>query len=374
MAIDTSKPVECAENTFWVGYRNPNTMLQLNVYLRRFPGPRGTLNYVIDPGSPIDFPHISRKISQVIGNVANVHICSINHQDPDVGMNAIYLSRMNPKMLIITSEDNWRLLQHMDLDAKRVRLSDKFDQGRVRLGNHEELQYIMSYYCHFRGAMMTYDPQTRILYTGDLLGGLTLKKDHLHDLYASEQSWEGIVAFSAIYMPTNRALRLAVAAIRQLDPKPLIIAPQHGDIITGKYVDDFLTRIENLAVGVDLMREAEEKQDPKLLATYTKVSNEILRDAVECWNAERVRKKLLASHELEQLCELGANAEVTNIKKTPERALEVLLEALLQDEPEHETDFIKCGVLRSTIAYHLPIPSMEWEGTTDTAASGKVNL
>ena len=37
-------------------------------------------------------------------------------------------------------------------------------------------------YCHFRGAVMLYDPETRVLFSGDLLGGITAPGPH--DLWA----------------------------------------------------------------------------------------------------------------------------------------------------------------------------------------------
>jgi flavorubredoxin len=39
---------------------------------------------------------------------------------------------------------------------------------------------------------MIYDHETRILYTGDLFGGLSYKSD----LYADESSWDGMKTFT----------------------------------------------------------------------------------------------------------------------------------------------------------------------------------
>jgi len=371
MDFDITRAVEIAANTWWVGFRNPASMLQLNVYLLRFPGQKGTLNYVIDPGSPIDYPYVTRKIAEIIGDISRVHICSINHQDPDVGMNAVQIGTLNPKMLVITSEDTWRLIQHMGLDHNRVRFTEKFENNRVRLGENRDLQFIKSPFCHFRGAFMTYDPVTRILYTGDLFGGLTTDRTRLNDLLASKKSWDGIAAFHEIYMPSKKALRLAVNEIRKLNPKPLFIAPQHGDIIGEELIDDFLVRMENLDVGLDLMIEDIE-QNPKVIESYMAVANEILAEVIDALGRNNAQKKLAAAAELNRLAKI-ANNRVSEISGNPARMLEVLLEVLLRGEDPEHTSLIKCAVISASMHHHLPLPSMEWESVSQQAGSREID-
>ena len=65
--LDTSKAIKIAKDTYWVGYRNPDTMLQINVFLRIFKGNGKQINMLIDPGSPIDFDPITEKVESIIG-------------------------------------------------------------------------------------------------------------------------------------------------------------------------------------------------------------------------------------------------------------------------------------------------------------------
>ena len=62
--------------------------------------------------------------------------------------------------------------------------------------------------------MALYDPEQRILYNGDLFGGLNrLGKVHL---LAEEGDWQGLAQFHTIYMPSRDVLRHAVREIMNL--------------------------------------------------------------------------------------------------------------------------------------------------------------
>ncbi len=56
--IDYSKPIEIADNVFWVGYVIPDDPFQCHVYLIR----NGSESILIDPGSMITFPVVLEKI------------------------------------------------------------------------------------------------------------------------------------------------------------------------------------------------------------------------------------------------------------------------------------------------------------------------
>jgi len=80
---------------------------------------------------------------------------------------------------------------------------------------------------------MLYDPETRILFSGDLFGSLSFHQDIMFD----ERFWDGMKIFHQIYMPSKEALNYAIENARSLQPKPLMIAPQHGGLISGEWVD-----------------------------------------------------------------------------------------------------------------------------------------
>ncbi|RKH62289.1 hypothetical protein [Corallococcus aberystwythensis] len=352
--------VEIAPETFWVGKREPGGIFFANPYLRRF---RGTdartkkpaeFNLLIDPGSSSDFSTIHTKVVSLIGGMDRLSALFINHQDPDVGSSANIISaRYSPRASILCSEDTWRLIVHFNLPRNRFIPTEKFTAGLSVPTGHKLLP-VPSPFCHFRGAVMLYDPQTRVLFTGDLFGGLTDSK--AQGLWADESDWTGIRAFHQIYMPVNSALVRAVAAIRKLSPAVEMIAPQHGRIIRGKLVHQFLERMERLQVGLDIIDEA---QDKTHLQAWNSVIDRVLNLA-RGYLGDSVEAKLTASEALSDTAKfIGQRLEVSRMGKW---TLEHVVEVLCQGEPSEISGPIMVEATIAAAEYNLPTPHLDIEG------------
>ncbi|MBN8226892.1 hypothetical protein JYK02_05135 [Corallococcus macrosporus] len=352
--------VEIAPETFWVGKREPGGIFFANPYLRRF---RGTdartkkpaeFNLLIDPGSSSDFSTIHTKVVSLIGGMDRLSALFINHQDPDVGSSANIISaRYSPRASILCSEDTWRLIVHFNLPRNRFIPTEKFTAGLSVPTGHKLLP-VPSPFCHFRGAVMLYDPQTRVLFTGDLFGGLTDSK--AQGLWADESDWTGIRAFHQIYMPVNSALVRAVAAIRKLTPAVEMIAPQHGRIIRGKLVQQFLERMERLQVGLDIIDEA---QDRTHLQAWNAVIDRVLNLA-RGYLGDSVEAKLSASDALADTAKFnGPRLEVGRMGKW---TLEHVVEVLCQGEPSEISGPIMVEATIAAAEYNLPTPHLDIEG------------
>ncbi|MGI9473194.1 MAG: hypothetical protein ACR2NZ_16755 [Rubripirellula sp.] len=265
-------PLKVADDCWMVGHRNPESMLQCNTYIRTFRQFGSARNVCIDPGSQFDFAVVESNVSKVIGDMSEVHAMTINHQDPDVAGNAPLFCEAAPKLEMIVSEEVWRLLQHMMLKPGRVRLS----HGTQTTTTQQPFQFVPTPFCHFRGAMALYDPEQRILYSGDLFGGLN--RLGRVQLLATEEDWAGIAQFHQIYMPSREVLRYAVRQILNLRPKVEVIAPQHGHIITGDLVDLFLERMHELPVGNDLLAD---DWDSENRTGYQEVLQRVVDRAIE---------------------------------------------------------------------------------------------
>jgi serine/threonine protein kinase len=233
-------PIEIAPNTYWVGKREAGSVFFANPYLRIFEGPtpggrRARHHLLIGPGSSSDFLEVRAKVERLIGGLDRLSLIFINHQDPDVGSSAAMIcSRYNEHALIMTSEDTWRLIVHFNLPKQRCVFTEKYATG-FSLPTGHTLLPVPSPFCHFVGAVMLYDPETQVLFSGDLFGGLTPRD--AQGLWADESDWPGVRAFHQLYMPSNKALRRAVQAIRALDPPVRVIAPQHGRVLVGDIMD-----------------------------------------------------------------------------------------------------------------------------------------
>ncbi|AGC43039.1 metallo-beta-lactamase family protein [Myxococcus stipitatus DSM 14675] len=353
-------PVEIAPETFWVGKREPGNIFYANPYLRHF---RGTdaktqrsseFNLLIDPGSSSDFSTIHTKVTSLIGGMERLSALFINHQDPDVGSSASIISaRYAPRAGLLCSEDTWRLIVHQNLPRNRFIPTEKFAQGLSVPTGHKLLP-VPSPFCHFRGAVMLYDPQTRVLFTGDLFGGLT--DANARGLWAEESDWAGIRAFHQIYMPVNAALARAVATIRKLTPAVEIIAPQHGRVIRGPLVHQFLERMERLQVGLDIMDEA---QDRTHLQAWNSVVDRVLALA-RGYLGDSVDVKLGASEDLADTSTFEGNRLVVN--RLGKWTVEHVVDVLCKGEPPEIAGPIMVEATSAAAEYNLPTPHLDIEG------------
>ncbi len=241
-----------------------------NIYIKRFVGADGPpVNMLFDPGTKPDVAALTAALTEVIGGIQNVHLVFLSHQDPDIVSNVNLILANAPKSFVLASVDSWRLIRMLGIpEARFYQLENKAaDVLHVRRTGHKILP-IAATYCHFRGAMMLYDYESGVLFSGDFLGGLNTRKGP--GIYADDASWEGISLFHQIYMPAQKAVQATVDRITELEPFPKVIAPQHGDVVRGENVTEFLTRLSRLDVGVDLVevQDAEKELSVAALVSF----------------------------------------------------------------------------------------------------------
>ncbi|MCK5115342.1 MAG: hypothetical protein KAR44_02005 [Candidatus Aegiribacteria sp.] len=358
---DSSEPnldefVEIAPNTYWIGTRE-GSLIEQNIYLRIFSEGNKTINLLIDPGSPDDLPALVRALSSKIGGLKNIDVMFLNHQDPDVAYNAGHLQELNPDCFVLCSEDSWRQVKSYGLNPKKYKAIEQFKDLTVEMSTGHRLRFVPSPYCHFRGAVMLYDEETGILFSGDFLGGLSSGPD----LYATEDSWEGISTFHQIYMPCQTAIRNTVNSIRSLDTLPEIIAPQHGSIISGALINDFLGRVDYLEVGIDLFLKEHSKE------YYIEAMNDILSEfgkiAGPATKTE-VLNAILSDSSFPNVISLGANG-IHDIKVDPYFAVGVLLRALQSKTPPEIWKTAEISILKVLTRLKITIPDAILQKASD---------
>lgn len=344
---EMDKPVEIAPNTYWVG-RREDTLLERNIYLRVFSDGEKTVNLLIDPGPPEDLTPLVKKLSSLIGGIRNLHLMFLNHQDPDVSYNSGHLQKLNPNCTVLCSEDSWRLVKFYGLNPTKYKAIESFKKMSAKLRTGHRISFIPTPYCHFRGAAMLFDEETGVLFSGDLFGGLSFHQD----LYASEDSWDGIATFHQIYMPSQTAMKHAISNIREMVKPPSIIAPQHGSIITGNLVNKFIDRIDNLEVGLDLFLKDHTKKNyiaalNELLAEFSQIVDpSIIPDALSAF---------LADGSFPNSITIGTNG-VTDIKVDAQYAIELFIRELRERTPSDFLDLVDISIVRVLTMWKIPIP------------------
>lgn len=237
-----------------------------NIYLKRFIQPElGQKNMIFDPGTRLDLPRLLPALDKMIGGVKNLDFIFLSHQDPDVTANVPMLLASAPRAVIIASIDTWRLIRMYGIEPKRFLAVESFQKKQVHIrATRHSVQFVAAHFAHFKGAMMLYDVESGILFSGDFMGGVNTQRSP--GIFADEDSWPGIALFHQIYMPSKTAIEETVIRIGELPALPRLIAPQHGNLIRGEQVRPFLERILTLDVGLDLIKGNKNQREMTLLA------------------------------------------------------------------------------------------------------------
>ncbi len=307
--------VELSPDVYWVGRRHGG-QLECNSFLRVWKRGGTEVSLLIDPGPPQDLAIVTQKVAAVIGSLRKLDFIFLNHQDPDVGANAAPIQQRSPRARVVCSEDTFRLAHFFGLDPGRFLAVESFPDGHCKLATGHEIEFVPTPFCHFRGAVMVYDPASRVLFSGDLFGGARAR-----ELVSSEKTWPGVEMFHQIYMPSRRALELAVARVRRLDPAPTLIAPQHGAFIAGDDVPRMLEQVSRLEVGLDLM------EAPPGAERFLSAANDLVRELAELAGRGRAND-ILASFATDtsfsRLVVVDADHQITGFRVTPRLALDTL--------------------------------------------------
>lgn len=207
---------------------------------------RGVL---LDPGGVHLFPHVVASISRYI-NLDDIEAIFFSHQDPDVSSGiALWLGVTHASIYI--SELWIRFLPHFGIvDPGRVKAIEKVNES-LSLPSGARMRFIPSHFMHSPGNYSLYDERARILFSGDIGGGVF--EEGSEELFADDfQSHVPIIeGFHKRLIASNAVARRWVEKVQALNPD--IIAPQHGAIFRGASVKAFLNWLSGLQCGIDLL-------------------------------------------------------------------------------------------------------------------------
>lgn len=238
--MNLDKPIEIAENVFWVGAVIPEDQFQCHVYLIR----NGDESILIDPGSRITYDITKKKIEQIV-KLKDIKYLICHHQDPDIigCMDQLIKDTGKSEKYVVTHWRTWALLKHCDWDVKLYEVEEK--GWKLKAGDRL-LKFIFTPYMHFPGAFCSYDVATKSLFSSDIFGGFT----PTFELFAksAEDYFEKLKPFHEHYIPSNAILVNGLSKIEKYDIE--IIAPQHGSIIKRDDIKPLIEKMKNLKCGL----------------------------------------------------------------------------------------------------------------------------
>lgn len=235
---DLTKPVQLKQGVYWVGIFLDNDPFQCHPYFIE----NGDHSILIDPGSMIQKQKIIEKI-QMVTDLKNIHYIILHHQDPDLCAAVPDLERLinRDDLTIVTHSRMSVLIKHYGIQAPYYNI----DENDFHLNCHNiELSFYTTPYLHSPGAFVTYLPEQKILFSGDLFGGL----EDNWSFYAQDDYFKQIEGFHMSYMPSRDILNYSLNKIDKLDLDT--IAPQHGSIITKDKIHSLLQDMKQMHCGL----------------------------------------------------------------------------------------------------------------------------
>ncbi len=233
----------------WLGWEENEEegLVQTNQYLII----NKDVGILLDPGGAHVFPRVVAETARFIP-LEKIEYIFYSHQDPDVSSGLPLWLSVTPAKVYISKL--WvRFIPHFGrADMSRVEpIEDR--GGSITLPTGDILEFLPAHYLHSTGNFSVYDPRSSVLFSGDIGAAVFPHgKRYLfvEDFEAHKDLMEG---FHRRYMKSNRVLRKWVDLVRKKSPR--MIAPQHGAIFDQRTVNDFLSWLESLKCGEDLLDE-----------------------------------------------------------------------------------------------------------------------
>ncbi|MFW7381057.1 MAG: MBL fold metallo-hydrolase [Oligoflexus sp.] len=199
---------------------------------------------LLDPGGMEIFPNVLTAVSGVI-EVEKIKSYLCSHQDPDIMSSLPLWLGLTPTSRIYLSWLWTGFVSHFGHEfASNFHLVP--DEGEwINLGKHT-LQIVPAHHCHSSGNLHLFDPESRILFSGDM-GAALIPDDYPIAVEDFDKHIPFMQGFHQRWMPSNDAKNIWVERVRRLNPS--MICPQHGSIFVGEQVKNFLNWIEDLEVG-----------------------------------------------------------------------------------------------------------------------------
>jgi len=209
---------------------------------------------LIDPGGELTYSGLFLAMGQYI-NVKELNYIVASHQDPDI-VASLNKWMVGTKAKVVVPELWERFIPHFTRPGKTAgRIIPIPDKGaNLELGQ-VKLKALPAHFLHAEGNFQFYDPISKILFSGDLGANLSPAERLDEPARRLKDLLPFMEGFHRRYMNSNKVCRLWANMIRNLDIE--IIAPQHGRIMMGKAIPEFIQWIENLECGVDLMTQAD---------------------------------------------------------------------------------------------------------------------
>lgn len=219
----------------------PNHLIDTNEYLVS----SGNEALLTDPGGQEIFPAVFSAIASAANPEAITTIFA-SHQDPDVISSLSLWLAYKPSLRCYVSWLWCSFIPHFGGDE--TTLVPVPDEGMPLTVGSVGLELIPAHYLHSSGNHHLYDPEARILFSGDVGAALIPPEQDSLFVERFDDHIKFAEGFHRRWMGSAEAKRSWCERVSQL--KIDMLCPQHGAIYRGRDVERFITWFDSLQVGV----------------------------------------------------------------------------------------------------------------------------
>ncbi len=233
----------------WLGWEEEEEegLVQTNQYLII----NGEVGILLDPGGAHVFPRVVAATARYIP-IENIRFIFYSHQDPDVSSGLPLWVLVTPAKVYVSKL--WiRFVPHFGKVSVDRMVPIEDSGGQLRLPSGDVLEFIPAHYLHSTGNFSAYDQRSGILFSGDIGSAVFPKGKRYLFVENFEDHVPLMEGFHRRYMTSQRILSKWVGLVRRR--KIRMIAPQHGALFSGESVGKFLSWLENLRCGEDMLEE-----------------------------------------------------------------------------------------------------------------------
>lgn len=217
----------------------------------------GSQSALVDPGGALLYTPLTLALSRYLQPKDLTYILA-SHQDPDI-IGAVDRWLMYTGATVVCSRLWGRFVPHSVPHYQKNAGIDRYlllddDGGLIPMGG-TDLMALPAHFLHSVGNFSFYDPTSRILLSGDVGSSLVPSGAPYEPVENFGPHSKSMLGFHRRYMASRRVARLWVAMVRELDPEWIV--PQHGLPMRGAAIGEFLSWLENLDCGSDLLGPAD---------------------------------------------------------------------------------------------------------------------
>ncbi len=246
--MKASKVFEVRDHRWWILHdQEEHRVIDSNVYVMESKGQ----SILLDPGGFEIFPQVfSALVEAVAPN--SIQAAFVSHQDPDIASSLPLWHACNSKI-------QWHIpalwegfIRHYG--AVDAPLHTIPDEGSSILIGGRRLDFIPAHYLHSSANFHVYDPEAKVLFSGDV-GAALLPPGHSPWVERRDENgtaftnhMEKARYFHQRWMPSERAKRDWLERVRKLEIDYL--CPQHGAMYSGSQVQRFFDWFADLELGI----------------------------------------------------------------------------------------------------------------------------